>query len=362
MNFTMALPRRPPRLWSAGCRGTLPNVLIAAHHRRALSASPERRAIGIGLLGCGTVGSAVAALLSRPSNLARRLPADTPLRIVLAARRNPAPLVSLPHVEVISDPIAVARDPEVDVVVEVMGSPREAGRAVEEALELGKPVVTANKSLLASRPDLFDLARRKGVPLLFEAAVAGGIPIVSFLRTHLACSDVSAITAVLNGSTNFIFEAVNAGSPIDKAMDEARKLGFLEADPREDVEGIDAGNKIRLLHRLAFPDSKSAFSATGILGLPAPPEGRKWRLLCRATEREATVAPALVGPESPFWALPGATNAVLIETDVGNYFLSGPGAGGMPTAGSVVGDVVRCVDFLAAKRRPGKWLDNWPSA
>lgn len=320
------------------------------------TAVPKLKTYSIGLLGYGVVGSHTAKLLlpasSGPfrdasSTLTRRLPANTALDITSIARRKVSPIAELPKAVVGSDALKVATDPDVDILVEVMGGLLPAGEAIAAALDLGKPVVTANKYLLATHPELFALARDKRVPLFFEASVAGGIPVIEFLRTHLAAATVSQITGVLNGSTNYILEKLNSGQPLDSAMDEARQLGYLEADPRDDVEGLDAGYKITLLHSIAFGSVKVAErSIAGIVGLVAPPQGKKWRLLCLATPMSASVAPELVGPDSPFWNLPGPTNALYFETDVGNYWLTGPGAGGMPTAGSVVGDVIRAVDWL----------------
>ena len=323
-------------------------------------ASLPKRTYGIGLLGYGVVGSHVAKLLKPAPNLTRRLPENVGLALKSVARRTPGPLKDFPHISVSTDPVSIARNPGTDILVEVIGGLLPAGEAIATALEAGKPVVTANKALLATHPELFTLARERRVPLLFEASVGGGIPVVEFVRTQLSGAEVGRITGVLNGSTNYILEKLNSGESMGDAMDEARSLGYLEADPSDDISGRDAGYKISILHALAFPVKFAERSVRGIGGLERPPKGKRWRLLCRATSHSVSVSPELVGPDSPFWNLPGSTNAVLLETDVGDYCLTGPGAGGMPTASAVVGDIIRCVDWLEGGQRKVEvpWFPN----
>lgn len=327
---------------------TLPGL-----RRLTSTASQHNCSYSIGLLGCGVVGGSVAKLIARQgagSTLSRRLPPGVSLGVSMVARRSSMRLEDIANAWYSADPLSVAQDQRTELIVEVMGGLNPAAESIAAALELGKPVVTANKFLLASHPELIALARERRVPLFFEAAVAGGIPAIEFLRTHLAAAKITKITGVLNGSTNYILEKLNAGESLDAAMAEARQLGYLEADPSDDVQGRDAGYKISILHALAFPVKFAERSVKGITDLELPPTGKRWRLLCRATPHNVSVAPELVSPSSPFWELPGPTNALYFETDVGNYWLTGPGAGGMATAGSVMGDIIRCVDWLEAKR------------
>lgn len=328
---------------------------LGLHTQRLHSTSATQKKLGIGLCGFGVVGSSVAKLLSPQSRstLALRLP-NVELQITSIARRRlylsgeEKNLLSK-DVALTIDPVAVARNPSTKIFVEVMGGIHPAYKAISTALQSRTPVVTGNKYLLAKRPELFHLATEMRTPLLFEAAVAGGIPVIETLRTHLAGAKISSISGVLNGSTNYILERLNEGTTIGTAMNNARVLGYLEANPKDDVEGKDAYYKAAILHRLAFPGVHFESSVEGITKLEKPPQGKKWRLLCTISRGKVAVIPQLVGGTSPFWTLPDATNAVLIESNVGRYWMTGPGAGGMPTAGSVVGDVVKAADFVLGR-------------
>jgi len=319
----------------------------------------------IGLLGCGNVGAAVARILHEHApDIARR--AGTPIDVVRVAVRHPqigrdAPVATGLFT---SDPLAVVRDPSVDVVVEVMGGIEPARSLILEALAAGKPVVTANKELLSTAGgEIFDAAARRGVDLLYEAAVGGGIPLIRPLRESLAGDRILRFMGIVNGTTNFILTRMTeSGLSREEALDEARSLGYAEADPTADVEGFDAAAKAAILATIAFdlPVVASDVYREGMGGVTADDItfaarlGYVVKLLAIAEVADGDVAvrvhPPMIPREQPLVSVRESFNAVFIEGEkVGAVMLYGRGAGGDPTATSVVGDLIE----LARNRRAG---------
>jgi homoserine dehydrogenase len=303
---------------------------------------------GIGLLGCGVVGSAVA----------RRLLATRPELVRGIAVRDPQKERDVAWDAWSADPFAVVDDPSVGIVVECIGGVRLARELVMRAIAHGKDVVTANKELIAIEgPWLAAFAAKTGATLHFEAAVGGAIPIVRALESSLGDETIGEIGGVVNGTTNFVLSQMELGAAYAGALAEAQRLGFAEADPANDVEGHDAAHKLTILATLAFrqPVALDAVLRHGITGV-SPDDmtlarQRDWRLklvaLARrtATGIEAGVAPMFVPREHPF-ARPSAAENVVCLTGAGcgplEFF--GLGAGGDASGSSVVADVVAAVD------------------
>lgn len=314
------------------------------------------RGIGIGILGAGTVGGTLIRRLVADGDA---IEAKTGLRLCVerVAVRDPAKAreFTLPDGVLTTDPFAVVRDPEVALVVEVMGGRDPAGDLVLEALRTGKPVVTANKELIAARgPELIAAAEVSGVPLLFEAAVGGGIPIIRPLAETLAGEPVERVLGIVNGTTNFILTTMTeAGTPYDEALAEAQRLGYAEADPSADVSGADAAAKAAILASLAFGTwvglddvAREGIEAIDSLDLAfAADFGFVVKLIAVAERTAAGVSvrvhPAMLPLEHPLASIRGAMNAIFIEgPSIGELLFAGPGAGGEPTATAVLGDVI----------------------
>ncbi len=312
--------------------------------------------IGIGILGGGTVGGSLARrLLEEHEVIGAKAGLDLALRRVAVrdlVKERPFPA---PDGMLTDDPFAVVTDPTVDLVVELMGGIDPAFELVVAALEAGKPVVTANKELIAARgPDLFDAAATGGVSLLFEAAVGGGIPIIRPLSQSLAGERVSRVLGIVNGTTNYILtEMADNDLPYATALEEAQMLGFAEADPTADVSGGDAASKAAILASLAFGtwvESASVFRE-GIDALDADDLrfaadlGYSVKLLAIAEVVGSgfcvRVHPTMVPKEHPLASVRGPQNAIYLEGPaIGQLMFSGPGAGGDPTATAVLGDVI----------------------
>ncbi|HBM57903.1 MAG TPA: homoserine dehydrogenase [Citreicella sp.] len=311
----------------------------------------------LGIAGLGTVGAGVVKIVRQKAAL---LEARTGRPIVISAvsarNRDKERGVSLATYEWVDDPVALAARDDIDVFVELIGgSDGPAKAATEAALKAGKDVVTANKALLAHHGQaLAELAEAKGCVLRFEAAVAGGIPVIKALTEGLAANEVTRVMGVMNGTCNYILTRMeNAGLTYEQAFDEADKLGYLEADPELDVGGIDAGHKLSLLSAIAY-GTQVDFHAVELEGIgrvsaedirQAADMGYRIKLLgvCRLTGRglEQSMAPCLVPATSPLGQLDGGTNMVVIEGDqVGQIVLRGAGAGEGPTASAVMGDVM----------------------
>jgi homoserine dehydrogenase len=317
--------------------------------------------VGIGLLGCGTVGGGVAHLLGvNAAAIARTGGADFILRAVAVRDPNKPRPVALDPALVTGDAWAVIEREDVSLIIECIGGTGIAKDLVEHALERGKHVVTANKDLLATHgPRLAALAAERGVTLHYEAAVGGAIPIVRALRDSLAGEEVLEVGGVLNGTTNFILSEMTGGASYVGALAEAQRLGFAECDPTSDVEGIDAAHKLAILMQLAF---KRAVTSPGIARRGITEITRDdvslgarlgWKVKLLAVARsgatlEASVTPAFVPERHPFADPVGAQNCIrVIGRASGSLTFSGSGAGRDPTASAVIGDVVAALRAFA---------------
>ncbi len=318
---------------------------------------PPARALRVGVAGLGTVGSAVVGLLSRePRRLGARAGARLEVTAVSARDRVRQRGVDLAPLAWEDDASALARRADVDVVVELIGgSDGPALTLARAALGAGKPLVTANKAMLAHHgAELAARAEAAGVPLRFEAAVAGGIPVVKGLAEGAAANAVHRVSGILNGTCNFILSAMEReGRDFAEVLAEAQRLGYAEADPSFDIDGIDAAHKIALLAALAFgtrPDfgrvETSGVRAVRLADIAqARALGYRVRLLGLAERAGAgllqQVRPVLVAERHPLAGVDGALNAVVIEGEpVGRLFFEGAGAGAGPTASAVVADLV----------------------
>jgi len=322
----------------------LPRVLCSSEASSPAMPPTTTRAQGVGLLGCGTVGSGVA----------RRLLASHPGLIRAIAVRDPRKPRDVAWDDFASDAFDVVDDPGVRVVVECIGGLGLARELVLRAIARGKDVVTANKDLIATEgPWLAAFAARTGASLRYEAAVGGAIPIVRALHGSLANEDVIEIGGVLNGTTNFVLDAMEAGAEYADALAEAQRLGFAEADPRSDVDGHDAAHKLAILAGLAFrrPSVSPALARRGIGAISrddvraGAERGLRLKLVAVARRAgdaiEAGVTPAYVADDHPFARARGAENVVrVLGRGCGTLVFSGAGAGGDATASSVVADVL----------------------
>ncbi|MBI5919166.1 MAG: homoserine dehydrogenase [Nitrosomonadales bacterium] len=312
--------------------------------------------INVGLLGIGTVGGGTFNVLQRNAEeITRR--AGRPIRIVMVADKNLdlARQVTGGACRVTDDAFAVVNDPEVDIVVELIGGYGVAKELVLKAIANGKHVVTANKALLAVHGnEIFKAAQDRGVMVAFEAAVAGGIPIIKALREGLSANRIEWIAGIINGTTNFILsEMRDKGLSFDTVLKEAQRLGYAEADPTFDIEGVDAAHKITILSSLAFgiPVRFDKAYVEGISKLDATDikyaEQLGYRIkLLGITKRtpegiELRVHPTLIPSKRLIANVEGAMNAVLVQGDaVGATLYYGKGAGAEPTASAVIADLV----------------------
>ena len=314
----------------------------------------------MGLLGLGTVGTQVAErLLLKQADLARRTGVDLRLRKVLV--RDSARPRSIPAQLLTADADEILDDPEIQVVVEVIGGLEPARSYIERALQASKHVVTANKLVMAKHgPELLELASQRGVDVYFEAAVGGGIPLISTFKVDLQANEIERIAAVINGTTNYMLgRMATAGLDFESAVAEAQAAGFAEADPTDDVGGFDATYKISILASIAFgarvhPDNVYREGIEDIDPVDfryARELGYEIKLLAYAARPngliEARVHPAMIPLAHPLAQVQGAFNAVYIEGDlVGPVLLHGQGAGGRPTASAVVGDLIDAVHSI----------------
>jgi homoserine dehydrogenase len=315
------------------------------------------RPLSVGLAGLGTVGGGVLKLLRDNADIVSAR-AGRPIAVTAVSARDRSkdrgfPVVGLRWYE---DPVALASDSGVDVVVELIGGSDGPARALAEAaIGAGKPLVTANKALLAVHgAELAGLAEARGVPLAFEAAVAGGIPVIKALREGLAGNRISAVAGILNGTCNYILTQMRErGREFADVLADAQKLGYAEADPSFDIDGIDAAHKLAILAALAF-GRPVAFDQVHIEGIRrisaldiafATELGYRIKLLgiARRTEAgiETRVHPCMVPHSAPIAQVDGVFNAVVAEGDfVGRVMLQGRGAGAGPTASAVVADLI----------------------
>ncbi len=312
--------------------------------------------INVGLLGIGTVGGGTFTVLKRnEEEITRR--AGRPIRISVVADKNLelARQITGGACRLTDDAFAVVADPEVDIVVELIGGCGVAKELVLKAIDNGKHVVTANKALLALHGnEIFAAAQRKGVMVAFEAAVAGGIPIIKALREGLTANRIEWIAGIINGTTNFILsEMRDKGLAFETVLKEAQRLGYAEADPTFDVEGVDAAHKLTIMSAIAFgiPMQFDKAYVEGISRLQAEDikyaEQLGYRIkLLGITRRtahgvELRVHPTLIPAKRLIANVEGAMNAVLVKGDaVGATLYYGKGAGAEPTASAVIADLV----------------------
>jgi homoserine dehydrogenase len=333
--------------------------------------------LGIALIGCGTVGTGVAKILTEHAERIASRAGGRAVPIVRVVARDPAKLrdVAVPKSAFGTDWQAAVADPAVGIVVELIGGTTLAKQVVLAALAAGKHVVTANKALLAEHGfELFDAARRAGRVVCFEAAVAGGIPIIRALGESLAANQITGIQGILNGTSNFILSSMaDSGASYSDALKEAQRLGYAEADPTLDVDGSDAAHKLAVLAQIAFGVTAKPgdIEKQGIANIDAMDTrfadelGYTIKLLAEAWVSGRTVAlhvaPVLLRRTDPLAQVRGAFNAILVTGDVvGETLYQGAGAGMMPTASSVVADILDIAvgraqkTFAAAKLWSGK--------
>jgi homoserine dehydrogenase len=342
----------------------------------------SREPLCVAMLGAGTVGRAVAdGFLSGSDRLLSADGAVLTLTAVAVRDLDRARAAGIAPDLLTDAPAHLVADPGIDVIVEVMGGDEPARTLIVAALKAGKAVVTANKHVIAHHgPDLEAAARQTGAPLRFEAAVAGGIPVLGVIAADLATNEIARVRGIVNGTTNYILTAMaQDGQPYDDVLQDAQELGYAEADPTGDVEGDDAVNKLVILARLAFgrwldpasvgrrPPTARGDGSPGITGVTdqeiegAAALGLTIKLLATATRRgdeiEAAVVPTAVPADSPFGWTDGVTNRVEIDAEpLGTVGLSGPGAGGPATSSAVLGDL------LAIARGLGSTWAGLPAA
>ncbi|HET6307120.1 MAG TPA: homoserine dehydrogenase [Rhodopila sp.] len=338
------------------------------------------RPLSVGVVGLGTVGGGVLKMLRENADLVTAR-AGRPIAVTAVSARDRAkdrgfPVAGLRWYE---DPVALAGDPGVDVVVELIGGSDGPARALAEAtIAAGKPLVTANKALLAVHgAELAQAAEERGVALGFEAAVAGGIPVIKALREGLSGNRISAVAGILNGTCNYILTQMRErGREFADVLADAQKLGYAEADPSFDIDGVDAAHKLAILAALAF-GRPVAFEDVHVEGIRrvaaadiafARELGYRIKLLGIARQTEAgietRVHPCMVPESAPIATVDGVFNAVVAEGDfVGRVMLEGRGAGAGPTASAVVADLI---DIARGRHTPvwgaaGAALSSAPS-
>ena len=318
--------------------------------------------VNIAVLGYGTVGSGVVEVINtNHKSINKRAGAEMNVKYVLDLRDFPGDPVEK---VLVHDYEIIANDPEVDIVVEVMGGIEPAYTFVKRALESGKSVCTSNKALVAKHgPELMEIASAKNINFLFEASCGGGIPIIRALNSSLTADEIDEITGILNGTTNYMmYKMATEGSEFDAVLKEAQQKGYAEADPTADVEGYDACRKIAILSSLAYGRflNYEDIYTEGITKITpedmeyAEELGMTIKLL--GTSRKigddsfyAMVAPFLVGKTSPLYSVNDVFNAVFVHGDaVEDAMFFGRGAGELPTASAVVGDVFDIVRNILA--------------
>ena len=317
---------------------------------------PSNMRIGVGLLGLGVVGSGVARfILERGAGLAQQVGGPLELFSILVRDPTKPRAFSPPAKLLTTDPNSLLGDSRIRLIVEVMGGEHPALEYIQEALDRGKHVVTANKEVMSKHgPELLASAARHGAQLRFEASVGGGIPIIRPLCDDLLANDISSLHAIINGTTNYILTKMAQESlDFPTALAQAQELGYAEANPSNDVEGVDAAYKLAILATLAFHTRVHASDVycEGITNLQAQDFryahelGYEIKLLAIGRQEngaiQVRVHPALIPAESPLAKVTGAYNAIEVQGDlVGSVVFSGPGAGAYPTASAVLGDVL----------------------
>ncbi len=324
--------------------------------------------IGIGLLGLGTVGAGVAAILASPTGRHPLVGELALQRVAVRDLNRPRPIEVAGEL-LTTDPEAVVDDPNVDIVVEVMGGLEPARSLILRAIAAGKPVVTANKAVIARYgEEIAAAAAQKGVYVLIEAAVGGGIPIIEPLKQSLGGNRIQKVSGIINGTTNYILSRMaDEGAAYGAVLADAQQLGYAEADPAADVEGGDAADKIAILSALAYGGSvpRAAIPTKGINTLDARDVayaaqlGYVVKLLAVAqylgtaadgtAQLDVRVHPTLVPKGHPLAGVHGVNNAILVEGDpVGQVMFYGPGAGAGPTASAVVADILNIAGIRQA--------------
>ncbi len=320
--------------------------------------------IQVGLLGCGTVGRGVAKLLIESSAvIAARLGATLHLKRVADLDIETDRGVTFEQGVLTTDAHAVANDPDIEIIIEMIGGEEIAKELILKAIENGKQVITANKALLASQGNtLFEAAVQKGVDLAFEAAVGGCMPIIKTMRESLVANRIHAITGILNGTCNYILTKITEERrPFDDALSEAQQKGYAEADPSFDVNGIDTAHKIAILTALAYgmninlPDVyiEGISKITPLDVEFAEHFGYRIKLLAiskkKGNQIEARVHPTMIPFDNLLSNVKGTVNAIMVSGDaVGEIMLYGRGAGMMPTASAVIADAVDIARNLLA--------------
>jgi homoserine dehydrogenase len=320
------------------------------------------RTIGVGLLGLGTVGAGVAQILLDPKGRHPLLREIRLHRVGVRSLHKPRAL-HLPPGVLTTDVTGLVQDPEIDVVVEVLGGLEPARSLMLQAIAQGKHVVTANKAVMARYgAELFQAAQAKGVYVLMEGAVGGGIPIIHPLKQALGANRLNRVMGIVNGTTNFILTHMMQGrGDFATALATAQALGYAEADPRADVDGEDAADKITILATLAFgvQVNRDQVYWEGIGGIQpvdlryAERLGFQVKLLALAQRHgeylDIRVHPTLISQDHPLASVQGVQNAIVLGGEpLGEVMFQGPGAGAGPTASAVVGDVVNVVAMLRA--------------
>ncbi len=318
--------------------------------------------LGIGLLGLGTVGSGVAEIILNPENR-HPLVSDIELIGVAVRDKKRQRKISIPDQIITTDPLQIVDDPRIQIIVEVMGGLEPARSLIIRAIKNGKSIVTANKSVIARYGDeIASLANDNGVYVLIEAAVGGGIPIIEPIKQSLGGNQIKRVTGIINGTTNYILSRMEKeGAAFDKILKTAQELGYAEANPAADIEGLDAADKIAILSGLSFGGNinRADIPTQGINNLQsrdidyAKRLGYQIKLLAiseRIDSKESNkdslplavrVQPTLISQEHPLAGVNGVNNAILIEGDpIGEVMFYGPGAGAGPTASAVVADIL----------------------
>ena len=326
--------------------------------------------INVAVLGYGTVGSGVVEVINtNHESINKRAGQEINVKYVLDLRDFPGdPVEKI----LVHDYEQIVNDPEVDIVVEVMGGVEPAYTFVKKALLAGKNVCTSNKALVADKGrELMDIAREKSINFLFEASCGGGIPIIRVINSSLTGDEIDEVTGILNGTTNYmLYKMSTEGCEFDTVLKEAQQKGYAEADPTADVEGYDACRKIAILSSLAYSeyfDYKDIYTE-GITKITpedleyAAKLGRTIKLLGTSRRNAdgtcyAMVAPFLIGRDSPLYSVNDVFNAVFVHGNMlGDAMFYGSGAGKLPTASAVVGDIVD-----AAKHLHTNIFTNWNS-
>lgn len=316
----------------------------------------KRESIGVGLMGLGVIGGGVAkALMEREEAIASQVGCPLRLRKILVrdlAKRRAVKVE--PHL-LTTDPRQIIDDPEIDIVIEVIGGESPALELIKEAILKGKHVVTANKEVISKHgPELSSLAQTKGVDILYEASVGGGIPLIAPFKQDLLANKISAIYAIINGTTNYILTRMaSEGLDFSSALKQAQKMGYAEPDPANDIEGIDAAYKLAILATLAFHTVVRPQDVyhEGISRLSsrdfryAKELGYAIKLLAIAKEKDASIEvrvhPVFIPDDLLLAKVEGVYNAVQLEGDlVGRVIFYGQGAGASPTSSAVIADII----------------------